>query len=726
MKHKVRAVMAWMMSCLMTLAMVPTAALAASTVYKATDMVYDGDGVLQSVNFGPYTMTNREQTWLNGDTELDISNLSKVANELSQDWAPIAGAIFSQHSYITVDSRDDEVEWTDLFGPDVENGWKGVGSANEDYLRGSAVDVIDALRGRGEKNARDNNDAKDPATNSYPDRYNRNASWRGEDSDSTYLTSGMSYATDMDSVLREMCNMSVTGIKNKKNAAGEEIVKDQDLADKIYEKAEDLDWMKNGSEGTTDTKALYRIVTSICKKDDRWFMNNYALIFYDFVLTPVTADGVKTTEPNVSTSSDDGDSQKRVNYFENRSQNSSDVSVEVSTSEEESVSNSFNKSTTIEHGSEVGFQWENTWKVGNIWETKLTVSGQYNFDHAVETAYGNEKSLTTSTGSSSSSTVTLPPHTAIALEQSSGGKTTQTATYDCPMALNYKVAIVSLSAKEDDGVDYAKSFSARFGSGTDEGGFYATQNLYRRAVDPTYKNKLEQSYGQVWGKYSGVTVNGINWDAVASTFESQYQTAEHINNAATQIPMFTSGATMTVVQQSKSTKLGPIQPLYELSEVKLVEGDKRYTMTVGDTMSLESLAVNGYDDGDVEYYGFKPDKGSWVLSDKNGNKIDSSDVIALDVDEATDSLEVEAKSEGTAYIKWELSDDVSYTPKEGNTVKLGENDPIYPMVRINVNKALEDLTGLTLKPMEKAIHSWASPSVSPTRSMRLLSTLTVR
>ena len=686
------------MSCFMAFGLMVSPAYAVVS-YEPTNIQYEGEGddrILKSMDIGPYTFVNSDE-WIEGDTELSVDNLGKVADHLSKEWGPIAGSILSSYSPVTIDSRHDNTQWKTWYGPNKQGG--GTTGKKDGY----SVDVIDAFMGRTKRNIKDSDDQG-------LDRYNRDGKWRetalgdpmfGPLTVSTYMTSGLQYATSMDDILREMCDMSATAYSARtKDDTSETINARKDKSDKLYALAgkdgEGLSWMKDSDSRAGKTQAFYRIVSSQAF-DDKLFSNNYALIFYDFQLSAVGTDDVdmpvvsyNDQNPNIG---DGGENQH--DYVENRSQNNQNESFSISNSVTESLKNTFTSSKTVSHGSSIGVSVSARIGGGpDMFGGSITTSFSTNWSEAVQTGYSEESQIQNSSSTSSATSVTIPPHTVVEIEKRAGTRV-QTLEYKCPTVLNYKVAVVGLCYRPSD-PDYAKTFSTRFGCEDDEGGYHATQNLYVRAVDSALRNRMERAYGQVSGHYGDYSVSGIEWDKVANAFDNDpYDTAGCIQRAATQLPLFTSGATMVCTTTSTKTALGSIRPIHPLTTVKLLAGDadKRHTIAVGDSLSLASIKVGGYNDWDVAYYGFDPDKGTWALCDEYGNLVDASDYVELDYDEGTDSLEVIGKAAGIAYLKWVLADGVSYQAQEGEAVTKTQNAPKTPEIRIEVTRPVVDLTG---------------------------------
>ncbi|MBR3328325.1 MAG: fibronectin type III domain-containing protein, partial [Atopobiaceae bacterium] len=641
MGSRFKRIFAVLMSAIMVVAMVPQPALAAEA---AMDAEYDANNnptKIHSITLEPYTYYDIS-TKLGGTGDLTVDNLQIIASDLFEDWGPIAARVFDTSQRVTFHNTGN---WGEYFGAGVEEDDEKTDIAK--YFRGGM----------------------------NPDAYRH-----GDTSSDNTIATGLSYATSLKSILDDMCNITAEGLGDRYNTP----------ASVIYDKV-GLDSVKKNTE---NTKAYYRAVTSIDNNGGTfgYYYNTYALVLYDFTLSPIVAPGIKAMNPVVVTDGDDVSSESRsVSYFENKSQSESEISAEQSTESVESVTNTMSSSEHFEFSESIGseIEFKSFFGIADV-ANKLQLN--FTATQAIETARENSKTLEKHYGSTTSTSVTLPPHTAIAMEQEEGSSNT-TFTYDCPVALRYKVAMISINGfRYDDRAGNAywtdtNDYVAYFGTGTKEGGYSAPENLYIRAVNQGTKNKMERAYGQVTGMSNGrLEMDKIDW----SQFDGQ---ATNIQNVATRIPLLASGGSMALKRSSKNNSLGAIMPLYQLTQVKLDEGEDQYELVAGDKMSLGSLSVKGYDRDDVEYYGFDGNRGHWVLADASGNTIEASPVLGLETNDSTGRQTVTGLSEGEAYLMWVLDDDASYTAKDGVLVSSAENSPSYPKVQIVVNKAIADLTG---------------------------------
>ncbi len=411
---------------------------------------------ITAVHLDPYTLDCWDE-YVQGE-ELSIGNLNNIAHQLSQIWAPIAGAIYEDNTMVTVDSDGDDVVWHQWYGPDVTNG-------KPDY--GGRVDVVDAFQGRSKKNTYDQNDAGG-------DRYNFDGSWRSDhDDDDSYMTSGLQYATSLNDILLEMCDMS------GKTFAGDEIDDHSDYtnarndkAKKLYSLAgnddKGLGWMKEDA-GKSSTQAFYRIVASDNWDDGELYSNNYALIFYDFQLTALGIDervGPYTLEEHAGSDDD----KINTEYVENRSQKDQQETFALTNTTTETITNTTQESETITHGINAGVEVDAQYgaPASSAWTWTIKTYFNTSWSQAVQTMHSESRAITNTSTNTSTTSVAIPPHTAVAFNKSTG-TSTKILKYNCPTILNYKVAIVSLCWQVGD-EDDEKIFSARFGSGSNEGG----------------------------------------------------------------------------------------------------------------------------------------------------------------------------------------------------------------------------------------------------------------
>lgn len=612
------------------------------------DYEYDEFGEkigINNISISPYYFYDISN--ITGSRQLTVGTLEQVSSHLFTSWAPIATRIFSTYTDATFHNTG---SWSK---------WFGSGVSEEDQK----TDIGAYFAG----------------TNPSGDRYEH-----GEKSNDYIVTSGLSYANDLNDIVNRMSKDVADGMGDRYNTS----------ASTIYDKC-DLKTIKEMNKDNK-THAFYRTVTQIDENGATYgyYFNSYTVAFYDFELSPVAAPGITASNVTEKLSSSGNKISASSGYFENKSKVNSDISVELQTSYTESVSNSFTDKSSWKLGNTFEFSSETELAkfLGFAAQYKATFKNSTTIEKVWEASQTEEHGVTSTFDKKTSAALTLPPHTAVEINQSEED-ISEIITYDCPTILRYKVAIFSMSGfRYDDraATKYwtdTKDFYTIFGSGNVQGGQYATDNLYARAF--ANKNKIERAYGNVVGHKNGRTVvSEINWNDFNDLRTPMLK-------AATNIPLFASGATMSVSQKSKSTVLGNLYSLYPLSRIKLSEGQSRYDFAIGDNFDFSALKVAGYDSYGIPYYNFDPDNGKWILCDKNGNALNQSSIA--EINQSAGNGVLTAKKAGEVYIKWVINDGVTYTAKYGEDVTSTQNAPISPMIQIVIKANPENFDGYVVR-----------------------------
>ncbi len=612
------------------------------------DYEYDEFGEkigINNISISPYYFYDISN--ITGSRQLTVGTLEQVSSHLFTSWAPIATRIFSTYTDATFHNTG---SWSK---------WFGSGVSEEDQK----TDIGAYFAG----------------TNRSGDKYEH-----GEKANDYIVTSGLSYANDLNDIVNRMSKDVADGMGDRYNTS----------ASTIYDKC-DLKTIKEMNKDNK-THAFYRTVTQIDENGATYgyYFNSYAVAFYDFELSPVAAPGITASNVREKLSTSGNKTSASSGYFENKSKVYSDISVELQTSYTESVSNSFTDTSSWKLGNTFEFSSETELAkfLGFAAQYKATFKNSTTIEKVWEASQTEEHGVTSTFDKKTSAALTLPPHTAVEINQSEED-ISEIITYDCPTILRYKVAIFSMSGfRYDDRAltEYwtdTKDFYTIFGSGNVQGGQYATDNLYARAF--ANKNKIERAYGNVVGHKNGRTVvSEINWNDFNDLRTPMLK-------AATNIPLFASGATMSVSQKSKSTVLGNLYSLYPLSRIKLSEGQSRYDFAIGDNFDFSALKVAGYDSYGIPYYNFDPDNGKWILCDKNGNALNKSSIA--EINQSAGNGVLTAKKAGEVYIKWVINDGVTYTAKYGEDVTSTQNAPISPMIQIVIKANPENFDGYVVR-----------------------------
>lgn len=596
----------------------------------------DADGNITNIKKivkSPYTYYDDSES-LGPDKEIRIDTMTDYVPKLFAQWGPIASKVFekSTDSAFHNDSDDSASDWRNYFGPGVSES-------------GEKTDLSKAL--------------------STEDHYEH-----GEYSNDCVLTTGIQYATNMDTIVHHMTDDIAKGLGDRHNTP----------ASVIYDKV-DLKTLKD-TKDKQDTKAFYKIVTSIDENGGTYgyYYNSYALVFYDFELAPIVEKGVTYANQKLTTKESGGTpSGTHKTYFENKSESNSNVTTNLTSSSTQSATNSLTSTKTYSFAETIGASAE--WEDPFLNLAKFTVSFSFTASQAISTAKTESKTISDTYSNSATSSVVLPPHTAIALQQKQE-KQTVNVEYDCPVALRYKTAIFSMNGfRYDDRAltdywNHPKDFVTILGSGSAEGGYDSAENLYVRAVDEKTKYKMERAFGQVEGNHEGRVVrNVVDWSSMSDINDK-------IETAAKQIPMFASGASMNLTSDTTSTEMSGIMPLYPLRAViidapntALVSGESlsyknldyyKVGMSVGEHSYTNHIKLTALNEKNIPYHGFIPGQGHWEVVDKEGNPLGDDAPVTLEVNPISKNVEYRAVKAGTCFLKYFIDEDKYSTAYNGD------------------------------------------------------------
>ncbi len=445
--------------------------------------------------------------------------------------------------------------------------------------------------------------------------------------------------------------------------------------------------------------------------------SSFGLAFYDFEVTPLidedlnyitAAEGYDSIEeasaasaPGV-TYNNTTDGMPYTSFINNPSSSESNVSASYSESVTTSVSNSIQSSESYSFGVSLNRSVEMEASFGDVFKAKTSVAKGISTQKAIETAYGEEKSISNTTTTSTSTDVVLPAHSKLAITQTSGTSEIS-LNYDCPVYLTYKVAIFGMNGgvnvsgtNELDQKNYDQGgMCTLFGTDNSIGGFSATDNLYKRAIENAGSSGFEGAQGQVSGYWENhddgdpaESYKGVNWnsfiDATQANGTASARTCiEHLKNS---IPLSATGATITTLSESVVTDITGIFPLYNLYSVKPVD-NTIYTLTAGNSLDLGKIATAGFNAFNVPYYGYISNGGKWTFCNSSGNTLESVD--GASITDLSNTQHFNAEEEGTYYLKF-LIDENLYTNVNDSSIKIKNSDlSSLPIIKIKVNAAAD-------------------------------------
>ena len=445
--------------------------------------------------------------------------------------------------------------------------------------------------------------------------------------------------------------------------------------------------------------------------------SSFGLAFYDFEVTPLidedlnyitAAEGYDSIEeasaasaPGV-TYNNTTDGMPYTSFINNPSSSESNVSASYSESVTTSVSNSIQSSESYSFGVSLNRSVEMEASFGDVFKAKTSVAKGISTQKAIETAYGEEKSISNTTTTSTSTDVVLPAHSKLAITQTSGTSEIS-LNYDCPVYLTYKVAIFGMNGgvnvsgtNELDQKNYDQGgMCTLFGTDNSIGGFSATDNLYKRAIENAGSSGFEGAQGQVSGYWENhddgdpaESYKGVDWNSFINSTQangtaSARTCVEQLKNS---IPLSATGATITTLSESVVTDITGIFPLYNLYSVKPVD-NTIYTLTAGNSLDLGKIATAGFNAFNIPYYGYISNGGKWTFCNSSGNTLESVD--GASITDLSDTQHFNAEEEGSYYLKF-LIDENLYTDVNDSSVKIKNSDlSSLPIIKIKVNAAAD-------------------------------------
>lgn len=472
--------------------------------------------------------------------------------------------------------------------------------------------------------------------------------------------------------------------------------------------------------GKTDKQQVFYTLAAHLDRYGRTYQycyNVFGLAFYNFRLK-VVSDG--TTPYNTAIGEreirdaikeggisgftyQDGNRDLHTYPMENKSKldvtQTATLETSVTEIESNSITNAEEYSYTEAFGLDVMVQ--DILKVNEI-----TVHFGFEASQVIQTAYAKEHETSDSKSSSSSTEVTLPPHTSIMIRKTESGATT-TLNYDCPVMVQFDVAVVSMCGTFYDDNAAVQAFGT---AGYDQRSFYtvfksaevgsagedAAENLYMRYT----KGKASEGYDKTHGETAlktnkeGLRKDQIGWktigeqpaastsckrDGESEVVETQ-KPDELIDKIALLRPMSPTGGVLTEKSSSISTIIDDPLPLFPLSRIQMCTGAEKYNMGIGDVLYPQNWVVEGYDEDDVPFYGFKSWRGEWILVDEDGNPVKESAVVEICKEKLTNNIFIKGKAAGVVYAKYLIPENF-YICSDGTVIT---NDSIGQTVFITI------------------------------------------
>ncbi len=394
-----------------------------------------------------------------------------------------------------------------------------------------------------------------------------------------------------------------------------------------------------------------------------------ATIFYDFKLgylnagaqmqsaAPGPDNKVTTGAPDVS--------------YSGGVQNQSSVAVQASQSLSQTttqdITNSVTSTEQYSHTQAIEYTTELTTPLsGLIGGGKESIKVALNATEMFGTATTSSTTNSVSTSASGQVSMALPPHTGALISQSTT-KSTFLAKYDYPVAVQYKVKVIGYSQYQVSTTDQTLT---TFGDNP-AGVAFAADNLEAR-----YANRTSAGYETTHG-------SGLDWaaidqtgsratDAAESMFRKwfgdtmSYNYTQMMDRLINVRPMSLTGGVLSGTSTTIASNVAAITPLYPLERVTTTQL-RPITLTPGDQFYTDDIPLRGINRYFVDYFGFNPVRGHWIVLDSTGAPAPTSAVAQLNTNSITGVTTLNAGSTpGTVYLKYLITDGIyTYADQTG-------------------------------------------------------------
>ncbi len=395
------------------------------------------------------------------------------------------------------------------------------------------------------------------------------------------------------------------------------------------------------------------LVSAINGKQGR-LNHTIAAYFYNFRVSPIIPEDKGSNYVTKTVKDSESISSSTASAIRNNTSSSVTGSQSVSTSESVSASSSISGSESYSFAESLKYGGGYEFPVG----VKLSIELGITATQAISEGWSTGESCSRSNSESHNVSVTLPPYTSVLMTT----KTTEAefySRYNCPVALVYDVILVGYNLRGSSSSSDA-GFSKMFTFENQSGGARA-DILERSQLPETYPDDDD-----IYWAGSNCFIDNLNYG-------DYYCPKEVMDYVTGYAPMSSTGAAFKDSIKVVSSEVEDFMPTLPLRRIKITEPNidvisdessyNKYTyytaqMNVGDFSYANYMTLAGLNEKDAPYYGFSKDNGYWVLTDKEGNEIDSNDSpVELVKDPVSGNWRYTAVKPGTCFLVFRIDED---------------------------------------------------------------------
>ena len=389
--------------------------------------------------------------------------------------------------------------------------------------------------------------------------------------------------------------------------------------------------------------------------------------FHNFKITPIYPMQQGTYKQEIS------DIQEDSPIYSSGFRN--DTGVEVSGSQTLTNSTTYGAVNTVSGSKSYAYEKSSSVSYSNDFGVFGNIAASVGFSttEAMEKGWSEEKSESKTLDTSTQASLNLPPYTAASIKQQQK-KQKAVTYYKCPVLISYDVTVAVYHQLIQS--KYYSFIIARF-HGND-----ARKSLKNRAIlNPTHTD-----------------ANEINWANVKSDDIAK----KAINRISQNVLMCSAGGSYTenlITTESKIDELIATRPL-----AKVVADRNEQKLKEKESFSLDQIKLEGRNENESAYYGFQGKKGTWKMTDADGNTIENKNMI---LSGTKGKQKITVQKAGTYYLTYFIDEDEYNTADHRNqyAANLTVTRPTVKFIveKVSLNKNTPKISNITIRAISNKI-----------------------
>ncbi len=352
-----------------------------------------------------------------------------------------------------------------------------------------------------------------------------------------------------------------------------------------------------------------------------------------------------------------------------------DTGVEVSGSQTLTNSTTYGAVNTVSGSKSYAYEKSSSVSYSNDFGVFGNIAASVGFSttEAMEKGWSEEKSESKTLDTSTQASLNLPPYTAASIKQQQK-KQKAVTYYKCPVLISYDVTVAVYQQLIQS--KYYSSIIARF-HGDD-----ARKSLKNRAIlNPTHTD-----------------ANEINWANVKSDDIAK----KAINRISQNVLMCSAGGSYTENLITTESKIDELIATRSLTKVVADRNEQK--LKEKENFSLDQIKLEGRNENESAYYGFQGKKGTWKMTDADGNTIENKNMI---LSGTKGKQKITVQKAGTYYLTYFIDEDEYNTADHRNqyAANLTVTRPTVKFIveKVSLNKNTPKISNITIRAISNKI-----------------------